>query len=106
MPKFCPDEFYPKAKDIQWAIKTFKVTKEEVERQLELLMDHEFRRTYTDWNRVFRNWMRKAEEIGTLRKERQYRSVQELSEEERAIEAKKAEENLQRLQQMALKVVK
>jgi hypothetical protein len=106
MPKFVPDKFTPRHEDIEWAKKEFRIDGKEVLRQFELMKDHEFRRSYTDFNRVFRNWMRTADRIDSLRRERQYRQVQELTEDERKIEAGKAEENLERLQQMALKVVK
>ena len=107
MPRFVPEEFYPKQKDIDWAIETFKIEKKEVERQLELMLDYEFKRSYTDFNRVFRNWMRKADELGSLKRPIKHRVVpRELTQEEREQERQKAEENMQRLQQMALKVVK
>ena len=107
MPRFVPEEFYPKQKDIDWAIETFKIEKKEVERQLELMLDYEFKRSYTDFNRVFRNWMRKADELGSLKRPIKHRGVpRELTQEEREQERQKAEENMQRLQQMALKVVK
>ena len=105
MPKFVPDNFTPKSSDIEWAIKEFNIDSKEVTRQFELMKDHEFRRSYTDFNRVFRNWFRTAERIDTLKRERQYRGPRELTPEERAIDADKAEENLNRLQNM-IKVVK
>jgi hypothetical protein len=104
MPKFVPDNFTPRHEDIEWAKEEFRIDGKEVLRQFELMKDYEFKRNYTDWNRVFRNWIRKADELQLLRRERQYRKVQELTPEERAIDKEKAEENLERL--MALKVVK
>ena len=61
MTKFCPEKFEPRPKDVEWAKFAFKITDDEAKRQLELLRDREFRRNYTDWNRVYRNWMRKAD---------------------------------------------
>lgn len=90
MSRFCPDKFTPKTADIDWAIKTFKVDKEEVLRQLELMRDHEFRRSYTDWNRVFRNWLRKADEINTFKRAYVPRTVEQVSEAERIADAQKA----------------
>ncbi len=90
MTRFCPDKFEPKAKDIEWAMTEFKVTKSEVLRQLVLMRDHEFRRPYTDWHRVFRNWLRKCEEIETFKRERIRRVVAVLSEEERKTDAQAA----------------
>ena len=94
--RFCPDNFKPKEKDILWAMKEFRVDRKEVLRQFDILRDHEFRRSYSDWNRVFRNWMRKCEEIESFRRERKV--VQDVyTEEQRQVDAKKAEENLAKL---------
>lgn len=94
---FCPDDFVLTPDIEQWAMQTFKVDKKEVYRQLELMRDHEFLRPYSSWDRVFRNWMRKAEDFQTLRRERQYRRPEELSEAQREADAKKAWAELNRL---------
>jgi len=81
--KFVPSGFSPRDVDIEWAMQEFNINKDEVERQFILMSDHEFRRSYTDWNRVFRNWMRKAEEIGSLKREFKHRKVEPLSDDQR-----------------------
>ena len=95
---FCPESFLPAPNDVKWAIDTFKIDKDEVMRQVELMKDHEFRRAYSSWPRVFRNWMRKAEEINTLKRPRTYFSTQvELTDEQREEDRKKWEEDMRRL---------
>src|SRR6056300_1284681 len=96
--RFIPNNFKLRDQDREWAKKTFKITDEEVDRQLELLTDHEFRRSYTDWNRVFRNWIRKSDELQQLKRDRVYNStVQVLTDEERAAYQRKWEEDMKRL---------
>ena len=68
--KFAPNDFRPSIPNLNWAMKEFNITADEARRQGELMVDHEFLRSYTDWQRVWRNWMRKAEEIQSLRRER------------------------------------
>lgn len=96
MSKFVPESWKPKDKDIAWAIEQFKVEKKEVLRQTDLMRDHEFRRSYTDWNRVFRNWMRKCDEIGTFRREVR-RKPDEYTEDMRQEDVEKWRENMERL---------
>jgi hypothetical protein len=98
MPRFVPKNWIVREKDILWAIEEFKVTRQEVLRQIELMRDHEFKRSYTCFDRVFRNWMRKAEEIEALKRERKPREAPgELTVEERAADIKKWEEDMKRL---------
>ena len=97
MPKFIPDSFKPREKDIQWAMEKYRITREEVDRQIEELRDHEFRRSYTDWNRVFRNWFRTAEKYELLKRERTYRKPEEVSDEQRYQDQLKFEEDMKRL---------
>ena len=94
MTRFCPEKFEPRPKDVEWAKFAFKITDEEAKRQLELLRDREFRRNYTDWNRVYRNWMRKADELKLFRREHKHRTVEILSDEERKTDAQKAWEQM------------
>lgn len=77
---FVPQHWEARQGDIEWAIKEFSITVSEVYRQIELFRDHEYRRAYSDWNRCFRNWMRKAEDIGTLRREYKMRLVEDTPE--------------------------
>ena len=73
MTKFVPDNFKPRESDIKWAMDKFKITRDEVDNQLEEFIDHEFKRSYTDWNRCFRNWFRTADKYSLLTRERVYR---------------------------------
>ena len=73
MSKIPPDDFRPSIPNINWAMAEFNITADEARRQAELMIDHEFLRHYTCWQRVYRNWMRKAEDIQTLRRERKHR---------------------------------
>jgi len=90
MSRFVPDNFSPRQVDIDWAIQEYNITAEEVRRQFGLMYDHEFKRSYSDFNRVFRNWIRKADEIGSLKRERQYRTVEPLLPEQREYDKLKA----------------
>ena len=89
MPKFCPDTFKPKESDIQWAIDEFQIDRKEVMRQLGILRDREFRRDYSDWNRVFRNWFRQAEKFEDFRRT-SHRQPEVYTEEQRKIDREKA----------------
>ena len=96
--RFLPEKFKVRPKDREWAKREFKITDEEVNRQLELLSDYEFKRSYTDWNRVFRNWIRKSDELQQLRRPRTYSTTAvELSDDERASDQQKWEEDMKRL---------
>lgn len=94
----CPEKYQPDDALIQWAVSEFNITSKEVARQLVLMHDHEFLRPYSDWNRVFRNWMRKAEEIQTLRRERKpfTTAAPEQTSENRAEEQRKFEEQMKK----------
>ena len=98
--KFVPEKWQPRPKDINWAIENFRINYGEVKRQIELMRDHEFRRSYTDFNRVFRNWIRKADEINTLNKEHIYQQPLEMSKEERQREDVLAWRRLKELKEM------
>ncbi len=90
MPKFVPNKFEPRQKDIDWAMQKFNISRKEVDRQTEEFRDHEFKRSYTDFNRVFRNWFRSADKYDLLRRERTYRKPEELSQEQHDADAEKA----------------
>lgn len=98
--KFVPEKWSVRDKDLKWAMKEFNITKEEVERQVTIMRDHEFKRSYTDWNRVFRNWMRKAEDINTLHRDRSYTQPDQITAEEREQDNIKAWAELNRLKAM------
>jgi len=80
---FCPEDFTLTDDLLAWATNEFNISEKEAQRQLTLMLDHEFRRPYSSWTRVYRNWIRKAEEIGQLRRERKPRLVEEISDEQR-----------------------
>ena len=65
MPKFCPEGFKPTPQNIEWAMSK-GLNRKQIDLEVEKMVDHEFRRSYSDWQRVFRNWIRKAIEIGTV----------------------------------------
>ena len=90
MTRFVPNNFKPLEKDIALAMSEFNISREEVDRQLELMIDHEFRRSYTDWNRVYRNWFRSAERFEQLRRERKAYKAEEYTEEDRKADAAKS----------------
>ena len=93
--RFVPDKWEPRDADIQWAVDKYRITKEEVERQLEEFRDHEFKRSYTDWNRCFRNWFRTAEKHSLLKREHVYRNtISELSDDERQRDIEKFHEQM------------
>ena len=97
--KFVPEKWSVREQDIKWAMQEFNITKEEVGRQVTIMRDHEFKRSYTDWNRVFRNWMRKAEDINTLHRDR-YSQPDQITAEEREQDNIKAWAELNRLKAM------
>ena len=63
---FVPNDFKPTFDNIEWAMKKFSITRNECEAQAERMIDHEFVKEYSDWQRVFRNWLRKADDFGIL----------------------------------------
>ena len=90
MPKVVPANFKPRQSDVDWAMQKFNISRAEVDRQLEELRDHEFKRGYTDWNRVIRNWFRSANKDDLLKREPVYRKPEELSQEQHDADAEKA----------------
>ena len=87
MARFVPDDFIPTVKNQRWARITFCIDHDEVERQTEMFIDHEFKRSYTDWQKCWRNWIRKADEIQTMRRPHIPKTPEELSEEQKSIDA-------------------
>lgn len=61
--KYCPSDFKPSEYTFSWA-RSKGITNSDFARELEKMMDFEFRRPYSDWDRVCRNWMRRAIELG------------------------------------------
>ena len=67
----------------EWAKKKFQVDDEEVERQEEEWRDHEYKRSYSHWDKVWRNWWRRANEFDTIKRPMQRRTVEKLTDEQR-----------------------
>ena len=96
MSKVPPDDFRPSIPNLNWAMKEFNITADEARRQAEMMVDHEFLRHYTDWQRVFRNWMRKAEEIQTLRREHKPRQPEVVTDDMRKEDQRKFDAQIER----------
>jgi hypothetical protein len=97
MPKFAPESFEPTEKNVKWAIEKFRITKEEVANQTEQFIDYEFKRSYTDWQRCWRNWIRKADQLGLLHREHVPRRPEVVSEEQRQRDIASWQEDMRRL---------
>lgn len=96
--EFCPERWAPLEKDIEWAKIEYRIDDKEVARQVAKLRRREFRRKYTDWDRVFQNWIIKSHRIGDLHRERaHHRPLQTLSDDERREDQKKFEADIKRL---------
>ena len=100
MSRFFPDNFKPTDVNIKWAIEKFKISRSEVDDQIEQMLDHEFKRSYTDWHRVYRNWFRTADKHNLLKREHVYRTPDVQTSEEKEISDQKGRENLDRLLRM------
>jgi hypothetical protein len=94
---FVPDSFTVTDGLRAWAKAKYHIDDAEIDRQFELMQDHEFRRQYSDWSRVFRNWIRKADELGTLKRKRTQRRPEELSAEQKQRDLLKWEVDMKRL---------
>jgi len=96
MPKFVPDNFKPRQSDIEWAMKKFNISRNEADNQLEEFIDYEFKRSYTDWNRCFRNWFRTADKYNLLKREHKYRTVETITDEQKKCDILRFEEQIKR----------
>jgi len=103
---FVPDSFRLSDGLKSWATAKYRIDDAEAERQFELMRDHEFRRQYSDWSRVYRNWIRKADELGTLKRERKLRKPAELTAEQKQEDLAKWEADMLRLGAKPIKVRK
>lgn len=68
MGKFVPFDFELTPELKKWA-KNEGISDRDVRFQTEIFLDHEFKRSYTKWDRVWKNWMRKAIQIGQIQLE-------------------------------------
>ena len=93
-----PEDFEPREKDIQWALQKFNTTVESLKKQTSLFENHQFRDHRIDWNRTWRNWIARSETYGQLAKARVYYKEEVISEEQKKLEAEKANKVLDMLQ--------
>ena len=77
-----PENFEVTDEQLQWAMTTFRITKEEVLRQTDEWKDFEYKRPYFDWNRAWKRWFRQGDKYGTLKREPNYRRPEDVSEEQ------------------------
>ena len=63
--RFVPESWSPNDRSMEFAANK-GLEKKQILQELEKMKDHEFRRPYSDWDRVFRNWIRKVIELGTV----------------------------------------
>jgi hypothetical protein len=89
--RFAPDDFEVTTERLQWAMKTFDITEQEVLRQTELWHDHEYKRAYFDWNRAWRRWFRQCEVYGTFKRPVKHRRPEEITTEQRKADILKFE---------------
>ena len=61
----CPDDWNPDEKLVAWCAKEFPNLA--WRKELAKMKDNEFRRAYSDWSKVFRNWMRNAQDYANER---------------------------------------
>lgn len=96
---FCPDDFEPSEKSRTFA-KQKGLTDEQITDQVESMRDWEFTKKRTDWDRVFRNWIRQGIDWGRITlmsQPRKYRQPEECTDEQRKADEAKAWAELNRL---------
>ena len=86
---FVPDSFELNEKSIDFAMK-HGLSKEMVSDQFEAMQDCEFKQNYRDWDRVFRNWIRRGIKWGDITPPRKPRSVEVITDEQYKSDADKA----------------
>ena len=75
----------------------FRIDRDEVDNQVDQMRDHEFKRGYTDWNRVLRNWFRTADKHHLLTRKITYRGPELVTDNDRDQDSKKAWEEMEKL---------
>ena len=65
--KRCPADWHPKAEHHRIAAER-GLSLEDVDREIANIRDHEFKRSYTDWDAVARKWLRSADPTPAKRK--------------------------------------
>lgn len=93
---FCPDEFELSERSKEFARKK-GLTDEQIEDELEAMRDYEYARKRTDWDRAFRNWVRKGIEWGRVTPVRRFRRPEQVSEEQRQQDIEKWRKDMERM---------
>ena len=86
---FVPDSFTLSEKSIDFAMK-YGLSKEMIADQLEAMQDCEFKQNYRDWDRVFRNWIRRGIKWGNITPPSKPRTVETVTDEQYKSDADKA----------------
>ena len=105
---FVPDDREMSDELRKWTRK-MGLTEETIDRELESFRDHQYKKPMQRPDACWRNWVKSGIRFGhivPIQQPKRREAPRELTQEEREAEARRAEENMQRLQQMALKVVK
>lgn len=87
--RFVPNSFEVTQHMRDHVILRHDITDEEVDRQIYEWRLHEYRRAYSDWTRAFYRWFDRANDFGTLRRERKLRQPEEPTEEQRILDLEK-----------------
>lgn len=93
---FCPDSFVLSEKSREFARKR-GLTDEQIEDQLEAMRDWEFQKKRTDWDRVFRNWIRKGLEWGQITPPPKHHKPEQVTPQQRQKDIEAWERDMQRL---------
>ena len=95
---FLPDDYAPSDKTMD-AAKSLGLTEKQVIDQLDKCRDYQYKRPMIDPDRCFRNWLRNAIKFGDVvpATVREYRKVEEYTDEQRKADAAKAWASLNKL---------
>ena len=95
---FIPDDYAPSDKTMD-AAKSLGLTEKQVIDQLDKCRDYQYKRPMIDPDRCFRNWLRNAIKFGDVvpATVREYRKVEEYTEEQRKADELKAWQRLNQL---------
>ena len=86
---FCPEDFTLSDKSVDFA-KKHGLNDQTIEDQFEAMQDQEFNRNYSDWDRVFRNWIRRGIKWGHIVSPWEPRVVEEVTDDQRQADNDKA----------------
>ena len=95
---FVPEDWVMSDKLLAWT-KEMGLTDDTIERELESFKDHQYRRPMMRADACWRNWVKNGIKWGSIVpvQEKQYRTVEELSDEQRRKDRELAEANFKRL---------